>query len=313
MTTDPGSYLRFLPAIYANQAGPFLGGFLDIFQKLLTGLDDDQLSGRKGIQQLLSADVIGNLFYARFSFLFPGDPSAIPPLSGLKPQQEAALLALFNSYIGIPPAPAAGHLPAGKPLDPQAPFLAWLDGFLAWLAGWVSLVLESDWTVDKKRTVITQILALYRVRGTAQGMSWLINLWFDLPLTLTGVKADGSGDPVTGPLTITFANPTSAGITLTATAGTPQTFVLRDRVGPGAPLVSGYAPWVFDVVVTLPNAGQSDFILTPLNIQQITALLSQLRTLLDRVRPAGSQYQVQVIPGLLLHGLAAQLGKNTLL
>lgn len=310
MTAAPGNYLRYLPAIYANQPGPFLAGFLDIFQKLLTGLDDDQLSGRKGIQQLLSADVIGNLFYARFSFLFPGDPTPIPPISGLKPAQEAAVLALFNSYIGIPPAPAGG---GGKP-DPQAPFLAWLDGFLAWLASWVGLALDTDWTIDKKRTVIAQILALYRARGTAQGMSWLINLWFDLPLTLTGIKGDGSGTNVTGPLTVTVANPVSAGITLADRASSPQAFILYDRAGPDAPLVSGYAPWIFDVTVTLPNAdGKNDFVLTAGNVRQVETLLAGLRTLLDRIRPAGSRYRIRVVPGLHLQGIAAQLGKNTLL
>jgi hypothetical protein len=306
MNTAAGSYLRYLPAVYVNQPGPFLGHFLDIFQKLLTGLDDPLLSGRKGIQQLLAAEVIGSLFYPRFSFLFPGDSTPIPPISGLKRPQEEALLDLFNSYIGIPPAPP------GAP-DPQAPFVAWLDDFLAWLAAWVELVLDTGWTIDKKRTVIAQILALYRARGTAQGMSWLTDLWFDLPLTMTGTSADGSGNPVTGQLTVAIANPTPDGIMVESEASQPHAFVLRDRAGAKTPLVSGYAPWLFDVVVTLPNAGRPDFILTPGNVSQIAALIGQLRILLDRNRPAGSRYRISLLPGLPLGGVAAALGKNTLL
>jgi hypothetical protein len=313
MSTAPGTYLSYLPAVYGNESGPFLAGYLDIFQKLLTGLDDEQLAGRKGIQQLLAADLIGNLFYPRFSFLFPNDPSPLPPIFGPNGKDKAAVLALFNSYIGIPPA-APGKSPSGASApDPDAPFLAWLDNFLGWLAEWVDLVLESDWTVDKKRLVIAQILALYRARGTAQGLGWLLDLWFDLPLTLTGFKRDDPTVAVNGPLTVTVANPASRGITLADRAGAPQAFVLTDHGSPGAPLVSGYVPWTFDVVVTLPTATVQDFVLTQDNVSLVLKLLAQLRRLIESVEPAGSRHRLKLVPGIRLEANAADLGKTTLL
>jgi hypothetical protein len=313
MSTAPGTYLSYLPAVYGNESGPFLAGYLDIFQKLLTGLDDEQLAGRKGIQQLLAADVVGNLFYPRFSFLFPHDASPLPPISGLKGKDKAAVLALFNSYIGIPPAAPGRELSGASAPDPDAPFLAWLNDFLGWLGEWVDLVLESNWTVDKKRLVIAQILALYRARGTAQGLGWLIDLWFDLPLTLSGCKRDDPTTPVKGPVTVTVANPESRGITLADRAGTPQTFVLTDRGSPDAPLVSGYAPWIFDVIVTLPTAAVPDFMLTQENVSIVLTLLAQLRSLIDRVEPAGSRHCLKLVPGMLLEPNAADLGATTLL
>lgn len=313
MNRDPGAYLPFLPAIYSSPANPFLSGFLGIFQKLLTGLDDTQLDDRKGIQELLAAAVIGNLFYARFSFLFPGDDTAIPPISGAGKTQEEEILTRFNTYIGIeaPPDTAA---------DPLAPFTAWLQGLLGWLAGWVDLVVETDWSIDKKRTVIAQIIALYRALGTPQGMGWLVDLWLDLPLTINGEPEPNPDDPdnptaVTGTITVTIANPETPAIVLTDDSTAAQTFILRERAVPGMPLVSGYAPWLFLVDIVLPNAADPDFILTAANAAQIQTLQRQLRVLLDRFMPAGSHYRLGLVPGMQLRpdGKASQLGRNSFL
>ena len=57
------SYLRYLPSVYATNSPEFLAGYLKIFQKILTGIDDSTLDGQRGIQELLAPEVIGNLFY----------------------------------------------------------------------------------------------------------------------------------------------------------------------------------------------------------------------------------------------------------
>jgi len=85
----PSRYLRYLPAIYSKGGPAFVGRYLKIFEKILTGIDDSTLDGQRGMQELLAADVIGNLFYPRLSFLFePSDTTFIPPISGATPEQK---------------------------------------------------------------------------------------------------------------------------------------------------------------------------------------------------------------------------------
>lgn len=322
-------YLAFLPAVYAERddgdAQPgFIGAFLAIFEKLLSGIADGELDGRKGIHELLAAEVIGNLFHPRLSFLFdaqqPPDTTFIPPISGAPAPTRTRLLADFNSYIGLAgsPDPLARFVAAGSRRDSewQAEFEAWLNDFLDWLGGWVALVPDKDWSIDKKRTVIAEIVALHRLRGTPQGMSMLIDLVFDLPLTVDGLSYPvGSTVPevVHGQVVATVANPAPAPLTVSDLPATA--FILRDRWRAGDPVVAGRRPWLFEVTLTLPNAGRPDFILTLAGIQQVTTLATGIRALLESARPAASHATLAIVPGLLLSlpAWASQLGVNTLI
>lgn len=322
-------YLAFLPAVYGEkndgqQPAGFVGAYLNIFEKLLSGIDDGLLDGRKGIHELLAAEVIGNLFYPRFSFLFAGqtppNTQFIPPISGAPAATETKLLAEFNSYIGITGStdPLAGFVAAGgqQDTDWQAEFEAWLNDFLCWLGGWVALVPDKDWDIDKKRTVIAEIIALYRLRGTPQGLSMLINLIFDLPLTVSGLTyAPGSNVPTTvyGEISASVANPVSAPITVSDLPASG--FVLQGRWHAGYPVVSGNCPWMFRVTLTLPNAHDPDFILTTTTIQTVTTLAAQIRAWLDQAQPAASHAVLAIVPSMQLQqpALATQLGVNTLI
>ncbi len=62
------SYLEYLPDIYRDH--PFIGRFLQIFEKMLTGIDDDVPQTHPGIEQVL--DVIRDYFnptYTDLAFL----------------------------------------------------------------------------------------------------------------------------------------------------------------------------------------------------------------------------------------------------
>lgn len=298
------SYLRYLPGVLAKAGDGFLGRYLRIFEKLLTGLDDQVLGGRRGIQELLAAGVIGNMFYSRFTFLFPPtDHDFIPPISSLPDTQRDAILALFDSFIGVPARtdPFAGYVvtPQTGSTGWQADFTAWLNEFLDWLASWVDLVLDHSWTLDKKRQVIAEIMALYRLRGTAQGMSLLINLLLDLPMSVTCYTPIGS-PTVKGPVSVNVLNPTSPSIVVNGNAVTPHTFILKCAYQPGTPLVSGYAPWLFQVQVVLPAYGDDTRVLDKNGAQQVQTLLKQLTTLLEAIKPAASRYQLQILGGMCL-------------
>lgn len=320
MSLGPGQFLRYLPAIYNRQNDPFMGQFVSIFQKILTGLDDSQLSGRKGIQQLLAAEVVGNLFYPRFSFLFPDDHTTfIPPISGAPAAVRTALLTEFNSYIAVPVVTApvnAATNPAPPPPDALSAFQDWLNRFLAWLGAMVDLTVEESWDIDKRRAVIARIMALYRLRGTPQGLGFLLNLLLDFPLTVTYLTVDHDGSTVThsGQVTVTVFNPQPPGVTVTDTVIPGTTFMVQDTATQVMPLVSGYAPWRIDVTVVLPTATDQAFVLTAQTIQTVLALIGKLRVLLDAAKPAGTFYRLTVHPGIKLNDQAPPLlGQNTLL
>jgi len=330
-TPLPSSYLRYLPAIFSGPDSTFASHYLKIFEKILTGIDDDTLAGQRGIQELLASNVIGNLFYPRLSFLFdPADTTFIPPISSAPPDQEAAILADLQRYIGVPtpanPTRAFAGSPRSQPSTEDA-IEAWLSGFLNWLSGWVDLTPDDSWSIDKKRTVLAQILALYRLRGTPQGLGFLIDLLLDLPLTIVGITyqppqdghTSGTTTPIEGKVTVTVSNPTPPGIAVNDDAG--KTFVVRDAYTRGEPVVSGYMPWFFNVLITLPNASNPNFILTRDNVQTILRLKQQLQQILMRAKPAATRFAIDILPSMQLQAPSPQtqvcnastLGYNTLL
>ncbi len=158
------TYLNYLPAVYqqpeitgnTQYSVAFLSHYLTIFEKIFSGIDDATLEGQKGIGEVLNPEVIGNLFYPRFSFLFPEDQAFIPPLD-TKALQE------FAQYI--PPL----NLDSKK-------FNQWLANFINWLASWAALVLDQTWDVNKKRLVLAKIIPIYRSRGTLAGLQQLLDL-----------------------------------------------------------------------------------------------------------------------------------------
>jgi phage tail-like protein len=55
----------------------------------------------------------------------------------------------------------------------------WLtpEDFLDWLAGWVGMVLDENWPLDRRRAVTARAVELFRKRGTAAGMRELVELF----------------------------------------------------------------------------------------------------------------------------------------
>lgn len=317
--TGTDSYLRYLPAVYATGEPEFLLDYLKIFQKILTGIAPEKPGDRRGIQELLAAEVIGNLFYPRLSFLFPtSDTDFIPPISGAKPADETAILTDLNSYIGVPAVtdPLAKYVGQTQPGSGNLDGItAWLNDFLLWLGNWVGLVLDNSWSIDKKRDVMAQIMALYRMRGTLDGISMLCKLLLDLPLTVgyTIENQDGTYTNVTGQISVVFSNPQPKNIVCQGSA--QNAFILNCVCKTGAPVLGGYLPWLFEAQIELPNKDNPSFILTKNIVQQVQTLYAQLQQLLAGIKPAVSVFQISIVPSMQLRedGCATNLGINTLL
>jgi phage tail-like protein len=55
----------------------------------------------------------------------------------------------------------------------------WLtpEDFLDWLAGWVGMVLDENWPLDRRRAVAAHAVELFRRRGTAAGLREIVELF----------------------------------------------------------------------------------------------------------------------------------------
>lgn len=51
------------------------------------------------------------------------------------------------------------------------------EDILHWLGGWVGLLLDSEWPIERRRTMVHEIVGLYAKRGTAEGMQRLVTLY----------------------------------------------------------------------------------------------------------------------------------------
>ena len=185
------TYLRYLPACYANadSAGetPLAALYLKIFEKLLSGIDDGALlakapvpladftiADRSGLRELLDANVIGNLFYPRWSFLFSSDAFAdeaalfMPPLSGeTGSDRQATLFNTLGRYLGMPEYKGGGGTLSSVEL--------WARSFLQWLGETIGLKIDKNWSIDSSRTMVAKAPAFDRARGTSMGLEWLLD------------------------------------------------------------------------------------------------------------------------------------------
>jgi phage tail-like protein len=51
------------------------------------------------------------------------------------------------------------------------------DDFLDWLAGWVGVLLDETWPVERRRAFVAVAAELYRTRGTAAGLAAQVRLF----------------------------------------------------------------------------------------------------------------------------------------
>ena len=104
-----------------------------------------------------------------------GYPSAWPlmeHLPGLYQEDPLAseLTAAFDEIL----APALGAVDNfATYLDPALT----PEDFLDWLAGWVGLLPDENWPVERRRAIIALAAQLYRSRGTVKGLAMHVKLF----------------------------------------------------------------------------------------------------------------------------------------
>jgi phage tail-like protein len=111
-------------------------------------------------------------FVGRFLLAFERVLSGLPvPVEGdsYPPGLEQSIEYLYTYFKPIPNKTAAPPIPG---LSNQTP-----DEFLPWLASWVALSLREEWEPETKRQFISEIVPLYRLRGTKAGLQKILQLY----------------------------------------------------------------------------------------------------------------------------------------
>jgi phage tail-like protein len=76
------------------------------------------------------------------------------------------------------------------------------DDFVDWLASWVGVDIDETWTLERRRTLIQDAVALYRIRGTAAGLAAHVRLYTGVTPEITEsggcVWSDTANAPMPG-------------------------------------------------------------------------------------------------------------------
>jgi phage tail-like protein len=106
----------------------------------------------------------------------------LPRVFGDHPFLGRFLLAFEAVLTGLPDRPGLQQAIEGVAdlLDPATT----IEDFLPWLASWVGLSLRADWDVPTRRAFIREIVPLYRLRGTKEGMRQVLTLYTGQPVEI---------------------------------------------------------------------------------------------------------------------------------
>jgi len=98
------------------------------------------------------------------------------------------------------------------------------DDFLDWLAGWVGVLLDENWPIERRRAFVAHAADLYRLRGTAAGLAAHVRIF-----TGGDVEVDESGG-VTWSAKSGGKIPGTAGYSVHVRVSGTSTPVDRDRL-----------------------------------------------------------------------------------
>ena len=120
--------------------------------------------------EYLPAYLQSDPFLGRFLLAFEQGLSGMPSLEPV-PFRPHILTSGSESPVGLETVISQIH----TYIDPQQT----PADFLPWLAGWVALSLREDWDDAVKRQFISQIVPLYRLRGTLLGLKKMLTIYLE--------------------------------------------------------------------------------------------------------------------------------------
>lgn len=252
---ETSSLLEYLPAIFQEGSTPdhsnFLERFLLAFERVLLGLEEvSQEVPQPGLEEILGGGSIADP-----DQLLANSREGKKPLAGIHRYFEAGFRLQNNQSVLLDPLQSA---------PPE---------FLSWLASWVALTLRQDWNEVEKRQFISQIVPLYRERGTKSGLEKLLRIYTGLP-----------GDNVE---INEFSQPMEVGNTLLG---------INTVVGEGV-------PFYFLVKLSLPAPDPE----AQLRQEQIA------RAIIDQEKPAYTYYDLKIQVPTMQIQVRSTIGVDTVL
>lgn len=218
-------------------------------------------------------------------------------------------LALFESVLGDIEA-QIGDLPLL--FDPQtAPsgWTPWLHGWqhgadgadppdwLPWLAGWLALPMEETWSEADARAVIGEAFVLHGQRGTVKGLRRLIKLYTGADVFIE--------EPARHTALWSLGEASVLGFTTMLAPAAPQGAVLDGTAQMDSSHLVGGEPdgsYLFDDIAHFFRVWIYAAGLRP------PCTLTRIRCLLDREKPAHTEYELCVIEPRMRVGHQARIG-----
>jgi hypothetical protein len=152
------------------------------------------------------------------------------------------------------------------------------------------LILDEEWTIEKKRRVLATILPLYRKRGTLLGIEQMLRIYLDVD---TSSESQSLVKNVI--VTDTFI-PAPAPIRV-------GSYTVRSDYRAGDPVVDGIFPYAFIAEITLKKTNDP---------QQIIEVRRLARDIIEKAKPAHCTFLLEIkIPTFAVGSV--QVGENSLL
>lgn len=173
--------------------------------------------------------------------------------------------------------------------------------FLAWLAGWLAFDLDEDWSNEQKRQRIADAVRLQAKRGTVEGLRRYLKLYADVEARIEEPPLQTSlwslGEISTLGLSTMLAPAHAQGAVLGTTATLNQSHLIAAE-DYGAPLFEDVAfrfcVQVYRVELRRPGT------------------LDEVRAVIEREKPAHTDYHLCIIEPRMRVGFQARLGIDTI-
>jgi phage tail-like protein len=204
-------------------------------------------------------------------------------------------LSLFESVLGGLEGTIENALP--RLFDPGAT----PSRFLPWLAGWLGFELDEDWSEVQQRQRLAEAFRLQAKRGTVEGLRRYLKLYADVEARIEEPPLQTSlwslGEISTLGLSTMLAPAHAQGAVLGVTATLDQSHLIAED-DYGAPLFEDVAfrfcVQIYRAELTRPDA------------------LDQVRAVIEREKPAHTDYHLCVLEPRMRVGFQARLGIDTI-
>jgi phage tail-like protein len=186
--------------------------------------------------------------------------------------------------------------------DPQGAPYGEFPSWLSWLAGWLAFDLDAAWSEPDARRYLAGAFELFGKRGTVEGLRRFLEMYAGVHARITELAAHNDpwslGDKSVLGFSTRLASAHAQGAVLGATATLGQSHLTRaDELGAALfdDVAHRFCVHVYAAELDRPGA------------------LEDVRAVIEREKPAQSEYDLCVIDARLRVGVQASVGVDTII